>query len=314
MADNRTFFQKLQSVSAKETGAGASEIVTLAINATGSRIVNARTDKTLRIWRCGDRFTDSVTVENAHTRAVESISWNPLKELEFATAGRDSYVKIWRANGKLEEEVAVDKQLSCHLVQYSADGQYLLVGCRENRLLVMDVKKNYEITAQLSTDHFIYSVAWFHHQHSYVAVTFQSGTFTIYNLSDGLREVYTGKGHRSGVTSAAVDPRGRYFAVGSSDGIVSLWSTATLVNEKVLTSVDEAIAHTSLSRDGSYIGVAYDRGSNVRIFDYETLDEIYEVPNSSSGSIVLSCVHWFPNKTAFIYTGDRGRTMVMMRR
>ncbi|RLV83366.1 THO complex subunit 3 [Meyerozyma sp. JA9] len=313
-SDNKGYFQKLVSVSAKESGSGGSEVVTFGINATGSRVVAARTDRSLQIWRCGERFSDCVTVENAHSRAVEDVSWNPLKELEFATVARDKCVKIWRANGRLESEISLEKNYTSHLVQYSADGLYLAVGCREKQILVLDVKKNYQLVADVATDEPIYALAWFNHQHTYLVATFQNGSYTIYKYSQGLSPFFTAKGHRSVVTSVAVDPRGRYFGFGSSDGIVSLWKTDTLVVDKVLTAVDEAIAQVSLSRDGNYVGVAYDGGSNVRIFDYETLEEILEVPNSSSGSVALAGVQWFPNKTGFVYVTDRGRTIAMMRR
>ena len=313
-SDNKGYFQKLVSVSAKELGSAGSEVVPVGINATGSRVVGARTDRSLQVWRCADRFSDCVTIENAHSRAVEGVSWNPLKELEFATVARDKSVKIWHANGRLEREISLDKIYTSHLVQYSTDGQYLAVGCREKHILLLEVKKNYQIVADVTTDEHIYGLAWFNHQHTYLAATFQNGSYTIFKHSQGLSPFFTAKGHRSVVTSVAVDSRGRYFALGSSDGIVSLWKTDTLVNDKVLTTVDEAIAQVSLSRDGNYVGVAYDSGSNLRIFDYETLEEILEVPSSILGGVSLAGIQWFPNKTGFVYVTDRGRTMAMMRR
>lgn len=314
MADHRAYLSKFQATSAKDLGLPHAEIITFAVNCTGNRVVAAKTDGSLRIWRVRDRFSDCVVVERAHSGAAQSLAWNPSSEQEFASVARDTSIKIWRSNGRLEHEVKLEKQEAAHVLAYSRDGKLLAVGTRNHHIVVLDTKGGYLVVADIELEKAVYSLLWFNHEHTHLAATFQDGSFAIYAPLADPKPIFSAGGHRSTVTTLAVDPRGRYFAVGSTDGIVSLWSTESLVTEKVITSVDEAIAQVSISRDGNFIGVAYDSGSNVKIFDYETLEEISEISNSASGPGALSGIQWLPRGLGFVYITDRGRSLGMMTR
>ncbi|KAK6458787.1 WD40-repeat-containing domain protein [Scheffersomyces xylosifermentans] len=328
---NKNFFGNLTSQQVKDKPlsghtASSTEIILIAINATGTRLVTSRTDKSIRIWRCtANGLIDPIVIEEAHAKSVESVSWNPKTEHNFATVGKDKFIKIWKGqSGTLERKIVVDKTLgqsdptSLKIVNYSHDGQILLAVDRDSTLFVYSVSQNYKKIHELKLDENIYDVQWFQKDHSYFVCALHDGSLPVYKIEESeedseddtkviLKTTLTG--HRSSATSVKVDPHGSYLAVGSSEGVISIWNTASMLNNKVITEVDESIACIEISRDGTYLAAAYDRGSNILIYDVHFGEKVYEVPDSVSGKLAFSAVTWFPNKTAFAYTSDHGTTL-----
>lgn len=344
LSNNRTFFKNFVPVVIKDSpivGGSGSEIILISINLTGTRLVNSRTDRSIRIWKCTpERLVDPVIIEHPHLKAVERVAWNPKTEFSFATVGRDDLVKIWRCTGSLEKELKIVKngtidapstEAVCQIVAYSNDGEILTVVDRDSTVLLYSVSNNYSKLHEFKLNVHIYDMRWFHHGHSFFMCVLHDGSVPIYKVTDGLLDVngsaeingavsvivdlkHQFLGHRSSATCVAVDPRGKYCAVGSNEGVVSLWNTSSMLISKVLTNTDEAIANIDISRDGTYVAVAFDSGENIKIFDYDTTEQVYEVPNSDSGNLTLSHVSWFPSKTAFVHTSDNGKTMTLMKK
>lgn len=328
LTNNRTFFKNFVPVVIKDSpiaGSSGSEVILLSINLTGTRLVNSRTDRTIRIWKCTpERLLDPITIEHPHLKAVERVAWNPKTEFSFATVGRDDLVKIWRCTGMLEKELKIVKSDAstsaiCQVVNYSSDGEILSVVDRDSTVLLFSVTNNYTKIGEIKLNEHIYDLQWFNHNHSFFMCALHDGSVPIYKVSDTSDGVSVDLkhqllGHRSSATCVTVDPRGKYCAVGSNEGVVSLWNTASMINTKVLTNTDESISCIDISRDGTYIAVALDSGSNIKIYDYESTEQVYEVPNSFSGNLVLSSVAWFPSKTAFVHTSDNGKSMTLMKK
>ncbi|CUM68309.1 uncharacterized protein PRCAT00006031001 [Priceomyces carsonii] len=322
---SKLFFKNFTSLVVKDQslpGSGNSEIIFISINNTGTRLVNSRTDKSIRIWKCTpDRLTEPIIIENAHIKSVESISWHPRTEYTFASVGRDEYVRIWKGiNGTMEKEIKVSKESNtpavCQIVKFSIDGEILCVVDRDSTVSMFSVLNDYAKVQETKIKEHIYDALWFNKDHDFLMFALHDGSVPLYKADEKMRYQLkkTFTGHRSSATCLAIDPRGKYFAIGSNEGVVSIWNTATMLNSKVLSDVDAAISHVDISRDGAYIAVSYDSHSNARIYDVTTADQVFEVPNSLSGNSVLSFITWFPNKTAFIYSSDYGRTMTLMKK
>lgn len=337
---NKAFFNNFKTTTYKDVplrggqGHSNSEIILLSINNTGNRIVNSRTDKSIRIWKSFlDKMSDPIVVEQPHTKAVECVSWHPKHEYTFATVGRDDFVKIWKISSNaclLEREIRVVKnqenqndavsKSTCQIVKYSVDGEIMAVVDRDSTVLLF-ATSTYNKVCEFRVQELVYAFEWFNAGHEFFILGLHDGTAPIYACSmaaaaagDAEEAVsvtlkHTIRGHRSSITSLAVDPRGKYFVIGSNEGVASIWSTATMLNTSVITSVNEAIAHIDISRDGTYITLTFDSGSNARVFEQQTIEEIYEIENSLSGDLAVSTFKWFPHKTSYIYTSDRGRTM-----
>ncbi|RLV95174.1 THO complex subunit 3 [Spathaspora sp. JA1] len=324
-SSNKDFFNRFIPIPVKDKPisgytSSSTEIIEISINDCGTRLVASRTDKSLRIWKCLiDRLSDPVIIEDAHAKSVECISWDPKTEYSFATVGRDEYIKIWRGNtGVLERTIKVNNSnSSLKLVSYSYDGEILVAIDRESNVFVYSTSQNYKLVNEFKLSEYVYSIKWFNLNHKFFICALHDGTLPVYEISNDGTEVKlkaTLTGHRSSATTVSISPRGNYFAVGASEGVVSIWDCSTMLNQRVLTDIDESIAHTDISRDGSFVAVSYDRGSNSIIYEIETGEQMFEIPNSISGQTTFSKVCWFPNKTAFVYSSDQGTTMVFMKK
>lgn len=281
---------------------GPSEIISISINLTGSTVVNSRTDGTVRVWKStGDKLVEGTTITQVHEKAVERVSWHPKHEYTFATVGRDQWVRIWRAsNGHLEQLVEITtpgpEATACQFVNYSVDGELMAVVDRNGTVTLLLVAKQYQMVAQMVINDHIYDFAWFNFEHKYFAVALHGGAVKIYETQyeDGavkMVEKTQIMGHRS-VTSIAVSPRGGYFAVGSTEGVVSIYHD--MVVEQVITDIDEPIEYVRYSRDGAHLAISY--GHTVRIVD-------------RNGSILVQLpgreIEWFPHRTSFVVADGR---------
>ncbi|KAK6205481.1 WD40-repeat-containing domain protein [Scheffersomyces amazonensis] len=333
--NNKTFFKNFTPLSVKDAplpghSLSSSEIIIISINATGTKLVTSRTDKTIRIWRCyPDKIDDALVIEDAHAKAVESISWEPNTEHSFASVGRDEYVKIWNAHtAQLERQFRVFKgdsnePTSLKTVRYSSDGLILITVDRESIVSFFSVEHNYKKIYELtSITEPIYDVQWFHYNHSFFILALHNGNIPIYKLTTNEKDGITAQvefkteftGHRSSATGIVIDPRGTYFAVGSGEGVVSIWDTQTMLHTKVISDIDESIACLDASRDGTYIAISYDKSQNIAIYDTVSGDRVFEVPNSESGQMTFSAIEWFPNKTSFAYSSDQGTVLTVMKK
>lgn len=330
---NKNFFKNFTPLVARDKPIGgnsssSTEIIVISINATGTRLVTSRTDKSIRIWKSTpERLVDPIIVEDAHSRAVECVSWNPKTEHSFATVGRDEYIKLWKGHTRaLERSVKVEKLLgqpepvALKIVHYSPDGELMVAVDRDSTVILFAPQNNYKKVAEIKLHEHVYDLVWFNFNHGYFACGLHDGTIPIYKIVPNednsydvvLKETLTG--HRSSVTSLAVDPRGTFLAAGSNEGVLSFWNTASMINNRVVTDVDESIACIDASRDGTYVAVTYDGGSNIRIFDHDSGEQVYEVPDSVSGELTFANIAWFPNKTSFAYSSNYGTTLTLMKK
>lgn len=281
---------------------GPSDIISISINPTGTALLNSRTDGTVRVWKStGDKLVEGATITQAHEKAVERMSWHPKHEYTVATVGRDQWVRIWRTStGNLEQLVEIttpgSSPAACQFVNYSADGELMAVVDRDGTVTLLLVPEQYAKVAQFVVDDHIYDLQWFNHQHKYFAVALHGGAVKVYQVqNDGTATTVVEKtefvGHRS-VTSIAVSPRGSYFAVGSTEGVVSIYRD--MVIEHVITDIDEPIEYVRYSRDGAHLAISY--GHTVRIIE-RSGTKLHEVPGRE--------VEWFPHRTSFVVADGR---------
>lgn len=332
---NKEFFKNFSSILVRDKAiAGhtstSSEIIMLEINATGTKVVCSRTDKSIRIWKLyPDRVVEPIVIEDAHTKAVEMISWNPKTEHSFASVGRDEYVKVWRgSSGSLEKAVKIEGSgnsnaskaiVSLKYIKYLPDGELLIVIDRDSRLYLLSVEDGYKVVHEMTLPEHVYDLIWFNQDHSYFVCALHDGTMPVYKIRQDQGEydillLSTLTGHRSSVTALSIDPLGKFLVGGSNEGVVSFWDLSTMINYKVLTEVDESIACIDTSRDGAYVACSYDGGSNIKIFDLESMELVFEIPQSLSGEMTFGHIRWFPHKTAFAYTSDYGTTFTVMKK
>ncbi|KAI5956504.1 hypothetical protein KGF54_000979 [Candida jiufengensis] len=329
---NQQFFKKFKPIVYVDKPIGnhtksSTEVITISINQCGSRLVVSRTDKSLRLYKCfPEGLFDPIIIEDAHLRSVESISWDPKTEYDFATVGNDENIKIWRSsNGKLINNLKTSCK-NLRIVRYSIDGEILIAIDKNSTILIYSVLNNYKLIQIFKINDHIYDLQWFNYEHSFFILALHDGSLPIYEINDNINinkkstdlgeEIYKLKtiikGHRSSTNSISVSPKGTYFVVGASDGIISLWDTSNLLSKNLITDIDQSIINVSCSRDGTYFSTSFEKNSNTLIYDQILGTKMFEMPNSESGSMTFSCCCWFPSKTEFVYSSDFGTTITLM--
>lgn len=319
------FFASLTHSPARDVGPSGkpctAEISNLSINATGNRVINTRSDKSIRVWRSLHLGLSAPTViENAHPSEVCSVLWVTNSDTSFASVAGDCWVKIWKCTGQLEREVKVVKAhgtASLELVAFSPDGEVMCVVDSDGTVMLFDPSDNFTKVAELKVSSHVNDVKWPNKGHGYILAAQDNGTVEILEpdlKEKTLRSVHVLRGHKSAVTCLSVDPRGRYIACGTAEGSVSLWRTSDMLNYRVMAKVDQAIAGVEINRDGTYVAVAFEKDTNIKVFESETLNEIYEVPNSVAGSSGFLALKWIPHRGGFIYVSDKGKVMQLARK
>lgn len=312
-------FSSLQYTPVRDLGFGGkpslSDITHLSVNATGNRVINTRTDRSIRVWRVVHlRASNPTVIENAH-RDAAIILWNTNTDTSFASVGRDSYVKLWNCSGRLEREIKVLKAKGAAVleqIEYSADGELLCVVDTDGTLIFYNVGDTYSRMTLIKASAHVNDIKWTNRGHFYVIAALDNGTVEIFqpNLDKkSVKLVHTLKGHKSPVTCVSIDPRGRFIACGTKEGIASLWRTSDMLNFRALSKVDEEIAGIEVSRDGSFLAISYAQGSNINIYDWDTVEHLHEVPNCSAGKTGYLALKWFPHRASFAYVGDSGRVV-----
>lgn len=287
-------------------------ITHISANALGTRVVNARQDLLLRLWKFAHlRPANPVLIENAHTTPAECVAWSTASEGVFVSVG-DKTVKVWRDNGRLQREFSV--QNPARLCLYAPDGSILAV-LTETVIYLYDTE-SYLLLAEHTLTDSISAFTWTNQGQLRFLVGLATGNIGIfeYNPEDGTISCITTLTGLLSVTCLAMDPRGRYIVAGSRDGVVSFWSTADLVNYRVLSGVDQEVTAVSLNRDGLYICVAFKLGSNIKVFEVDTGKEIYELPDSAGTAEHSPCIVWSTNNTVMFYLDENGKSMAYTRK
>lgn len=114
-------------------------------------------------------------------------------------------------------------------------------------------------------------------------------------------------GHSSATYSVAQSPAGTYVAVGSTDGILSLWDTYNWYCAHTVTSNASGIRDISFSFDGSYVVAG--NGTDVKegekglaISHTDTGDHVHTVETT----LPIHSVAWHPYRYWLAYAGDAG--------
>ncbi|CDK29769.1 unnamed protein product [Kuraishia capsulata CBS 1993] len=284
-------------------------VITIQWNTKGTRLAYAKTDKSLKIWRLSN-FTCSpvATLANCHDAPVESISWDPTNELRLATVARGSIVKVWELSNNghnLLHSIRLNSKDENNLVVFSPCGSFLAVVNRAGNVSILDATNGFELLHRIdhAKEH-VYDLAWAGPGAFLAALS--TGDVRLYRFDpgyNGIELVHTLKGHQSAATSVRCDPRGRYVAIGTNEGTVSLWDTQHLISVGTITGVDEPIGSIEFSPDGKYMAVTYEYDSPGRIFILDGLREVHQISQCVGGNTIPQA-KFSPTHPFVVCSGD----------
>lgn len=129
------------------------------------------------------------------------------------------------------------------------------------------------------------------------------------SVTSTVQSVFTLRGHRTAVNCLEFDPKAQYLAVGSNEGIVSLWDLEEFICIKTFTKTDQAAISISISHDGSLMAVGSEGNAPIDIIHVESGEYIHSIPRAPSNG--KSLVAWHPLKFSLAYVSDPSVLMIL---
>ncbi|GFP99121.1 THO complex subunit 3 [Phtheirospermum japonicum] len=114
-----------------------------------------------------------------------------------------------------------------------------------------------------------------------------------------LRAVGTLMAHTAGCYCIAIDPLGRYFAVGSADSLVSLWDIKDMLCVRTFTKLEWPVRTISFNHTGEYIASASE-DLFIDIAHVQTGRSVHQIPCRAA----MNSVEWNPKYNLLAYAGD----------
>ncbi|MBA0597011.1 hypothetical protein Gotur_014794 [Gossypium turneri] len=114
-----------------------------------------------------------------------------------------------------------------------------------------------------------------------------------------LRPVDTLMAHTAGCYCIAIDPTGRYFAVGSADSLVSLWDISEMLCVRTFTKLEWPVRTISFNYTGDYIASASE-DLFIDISNVHTGRTVHQIPCRAA----MNSVEWNPKYNLLAYAGD----------
>lgn len=315
------FFERFRPELYRDFYVSGQDLRSVTFNNSGSKICTLQSDSLIRIWTADKPdLKTSVGLKDAHERMVESVSWNPLHEDEILSCGSsDRKIKLWDGKNKtLIKEFNTEGPNS--IVRYSHDGKYIAIGMKDGTVKIIsgDICESTElqvIGTLKERPNDIYDIAWSNSSNIFCAAL-GSGSVRVCrvippdeleesdkNNIDRVKVMLTLRGHRTAANTLAFDPKGKYLAVGTNEGIISLWDVHEWICEKTLSMFDQAIMDVSFSHDGNYIAVAMDTNVPIEIVHIDTVTAVKTFKRQNW--TYKPSLAWNPRKYYLAATGDQ---------
>ncbi|KAJ3092368.1 hypothetical protein HK102_008157 [Quaeritorhiza haematococci] len=298
----RSIFQA--SVS-RELRGHRQKVHTVGWNNEGRRLASGSLDHTVRIWQV-DRTSSSKdsTELKGHAGDVDQLCWDPTHPDKLATASVDKTVRLWDVRYPKSAAVVVQTPGENINICWSPDGRTIAVGNKEDVITFIDPrgvgdsksKKEY-VWKTMNNDVEVNEISWNYAGDLFFLTTGQ-GTIKVLDYPS-FKLVHTVNAHTANCYCLEFDPKGRYFATGSADAIVSLWDLEDFICVKTFGRLDWPVRTISFSYDGEFLA----SGSEDHLIDISHV-ETGENVHSIQCTAAMNTVAWHPNKLLLAYAGD----------
>ncbi|KAI1303021.1 THO complex subunit 3 [Halotydeus destructor] len=243
----------------------------------GRRLASGSCDKTISIYSLDrDRLSKEYNFKG-HSESVDQICWHPSHPDRLASASLDKSVKLWDCRSWKCTSNMPTKGENIN-VSWSPNGQTIAVGNKEDLVTFID-PRNHKITREYPFKFEVNEISW-NNDNDLFFLT--SGNGEVHVLSwPQLQTQIVLKAHPATCITIEFDPTGRYFAVGSTDAMVSIWDVKHFVCLRTISRLDWGARTLSFSHDGSMIAT----GSEDLMIDVshvESGEKVAELPTETS--------------------------------
>ncbi|KAM0936545.1 putative transcription factor WD40-like family [Dioscorea sansibarensis] len=273
------------------------KVHSVAWNITGTKLASGSIDHTARVWNIDPHGHGKVKdIElKGHTDSVDQLCWDPKHADVVATAAGDKTVRLWDARtGKCSQQAELSGENIN--ITYNPDGTHLAVGNKEDELTILDVRK-FKPIHRRKFNYEINEIAW-NITGDLFFITTGNGTVEVQSYPS-LNVLHTLMAHTAGCYCIAMDPTGRYFAVGSADSLVSLWDIKEMLCVRTFTKLEWPVRTVSFNYTGEYLASASE-DTFVEITNVQTGRTAHQITCKSP----MNSVEWNPKYNLLAYAGD----------
>ncbi|KAL0488071.1 THO complex subunit 3 [Acrasis kona] len=306
---NKTF--TITHNTTKELRGHRNKVISIAWSNKG-KLASGSSDHTAKVWNISNTSRTTREVEfQGHTGVVNQVQFDPTNGNTLATASVDKSVRLWDvrvsgANKCLHKIPTVGENIN---LAWRPDGVHLVVGNKEDTISIIDVR-THKILKSVKYKHLVNELKW-DKTGQLLVMTTGNGNIEVFdydveritaNSSQTWQRVRPIPAHTRDVFCIDFDPLGRYFAVGSEDSIVSLWSLPEFIPVRSISSFEEPIKNVSFSFDGQYL--AYASKEMIDIALVESCESVHKIKSNENENSQVYSLAWSATDLLLAYTKE----------
>ncbi|XP_074642173.1 THO complex subunit 3-like [Tubulanus polymorphus] len=292
--DIQKHFEKNNRI--KELPAHSSKVHSVAWNCDGRKLASGSFDKTVCIFSLErDTRLGKENTFRGHSDSVDQLCWHPSNPDHLATASGDKSVRMWDCRSSKSVATVNTKGENINIC-WSPNGHTIAVGNKEDLVTFIDVR-SHKVKVEEQFKFEVNEISW-NNEGDLFFLTSGNGSIHILNYPD-LKLQYVLNAHPANCICIEFDPKGKYFATGSADALVSLWDMNELVCVRTLSRLDWPVRTLSFSHDGKLLASASE-DLCIDIAETETGEKVTEVPCESPTFTVA----WHPKRYLLAFACD----------
>ncbi|XP_052703775.1 THO complex subunit 3-like [Crassostrea angulata] len=291
----RKHFQQNKRI--REHTAHDSKVHSVAWSCDGRRLASGSFDKTVSVFQLDndrDRMVKDCTFRG-HSDSVDQLCWHPKNPDQLVTASGDKTIRIWDARTNRSVATVNTKGENINIC-WSPDGSTIAVGNKDDLITFIDVR-SHRSKAEEQFKFEVNEISW-NNDGDLFFLTSGQGSINILSYPD-LKLQHTLNAHPANCICIEFDPKGKYFATGSADALVSIWDVAELACIRTLSRLEWPVRTLSFSHDGKMLASA----SEDLIIDIAEVDSGEKVTEITCEAPTFT-VAWHPRRPLLAYACD----------
>ncbi|XP_066917607.1 THO complex subunit 3-like [Clytia hemisphaerica] len=276
----------------------SSKVHSVGWSCGGRHLASCSFDKTVSVYTLEkERLVKECTMKG-HSDSVDQLCWHPTNPNLLVSASGDKTIRVWDArnssNSKCTDVVST-KGENINIC-WSPNGNTIAVGNKEDLITFIDTR-TFKIMREEQFKFEVNEISW-NNTNDLFFLTNGHGCVIILNYPN-LKQIQTLNAHPANCICIKFDPKGKYFATGSADALVSLWDLDELCCVRCFSRLDWPVRTISFSHDGQMLASASE-DLLIDIAMVETGEKIAEVPCSTPTFTVA----WHPKEPILAFACD----------
>ncbi|XP_052682680.1 THO complex subunit 3-like [Crassostrea angulata] len=242
----------------REHTAHDSKVHSVALSYDGRRLASGSFDETVSVFQLDndrDRMVKDCTFRG-HSDSVDQLCWHPKNPDQLVTASGDKTIRIWDARtNRSVATVNTKGKTAMKIINicWSPDGRTTAVCNKDDLITFIDVR-SHRSNAEEQFKFEVNEISW-NNDWDLFFLTSGQGSIDLLSYPD-LKLQHTLNAHPASCICIEFDPKGKYFATGSADALVSIWDVAELACSRTFSTLEWPVRTQSFSHDGKMLASA----------------------------------------------------------